>query len=943
MSALLRPRRRAVQDRRSGRIATLALLGTTLAMASLMTPVVAHAKQATSLKMQVQSRRVVMGNNLILQLTARGDFDDLTPPTSDGFDFRQTGRSSQMSLIGARVTRSLVLTYQGVPRRPGKWRVNGAELKLRGKVIARTGSVQISVIDGRAALGPAIPPSDATALARYRGEMFFVRPVFSTMNPYLGQPLVVSYELYWVRGASVQGIRELTEPKFVGFEVEDLLKGQPQRQKQVRIGGRIFFRQVTRKLLVIASDAGKFEVFGPRYEVTVGDLFDSRKSKIGPPPVAIQVRPIPEEGRPKSYEEDAIGQLKLRAHLLERGQPTSSLTVKTGERTVLVYEVSGRGNLLSLPALRPPKLRGMTVTPLPHRADEAVTRTENGVEGKRAWRYLIAFDTPGVHDIPETTWSHFNPALRRFETTRVAGLRVNVKASPGDAVAAKTVAGQAAAGKLGAGKPAPDPATNGTQKPGAGGQPAKARAAPGNNNGEASTSAATAPAKTTGAPAAGALMLRDIAPTAGLANTAHEHFTDTRWFWPASGAPWAGALLLLGLWLLRRRRAQAAPDRAAQNALSDAVAALDAAKDHAELHAVTASYLQARADLRVAGMTSRSLRSALATIGVDEQTASNLITQLEHCDYARFAPGGGDDELRATKAQIAAALGEIDAVVTGSESATQAGQTSVDSRASAVLVILCAITSGIFAQTADAATLDQSFQAANAAFASDDLATARRGYEALLTHGLQAAAVHYNLGNVLTKMDHLGEAVGHYRQAQRLAPAEPLKSDIAHNLKRVRRRLGERARRNHRVLHVFDESPELDVALARAAPRQLLGITVLLTGTLALLFFGLALFNSGGAWARAAAATAVIVQVSAGGWLWHAQRVDREVRHAVVVQEDASLLPCSGDGERLDLPEGLEVRIERQRPDGRVETRLPNGRTGCVAGKSLVTIAEGRR
>jgi hypothetical protein len=65
---------------------------------------------------------------------------------------------------------------------------------------------------------------------------------------------------------------------------------------------------------------------------------------------------------------------------------------------------------------------------------------------------------------------------------------------------------------------------------------------------------------------------------------------------------------------------------------------------------------------------------------------------------------------------------------------------------------------------------------------------------------------------------------------------------------------------------------------------------------------------------------------------------DATVVKAVVVEEDEPLSACTGVGEPIGLPEGLEVRRLRELADGRVEVRLANGRQGCVRAAALYAL-----
>ena len=169
-------------------------------------------------------------------------------------------------------------------------------------------------------------------------------------------------------------------------------------------------------------------------------------------------------------------------------------------------------------------------------------------------------------------------------------------------------------------------------------------------------------------------------------------------------------------------------------------------------------------------------------------------------------------------------------------------------------------------------------------------------------------------------------------------PPELLRADIDASMAAVRLDLGEQSRRRHEILHIFDESPEIDVALARTAPRTVLAVAMLLFG-----FAALALLwrrvRRGRAWkADVWLAPTVLGQLLCAAWLAQAQYVDRTVAGAVVVEEDAPLTTCTGVSEAMGLPEGLEVRKLRELADGRIEVRLANGRQGCLDPKSVQII-----
>jgi len=860
----------------------------------VLLPGLAMAK--VEVRLEVDQNRISTDDQLVLRVTASGDYGDVTPPTSDGFDFRHSGRSTQVSIVGRRMQRSEQHTFTGSPRRPGRYTIGPIIARKDGREVGRSGTVQVQVQDGRAALGPARSPEAATDPRNFAGEAFFVRPVLSSNSPFAGQPFVAEFQLFWNQHAGVQGIAKRGDASFEGLDVEDLIAGQQPEKEAVRFAGRRYMRQTVIKVLLTAPVAGRYEIVGPRFRVEAGDFMSTRAYRISAPPIAIQVRPVPTEGQPANYAKGAIGKLTMRAWLVDRGKPADTLHVKSGERLVFHVEVAGQGNLLGLAPLAPPPVDGMVVEALPGRPDEGVRVGANGHQGVRRWQYLLSFERPDTYKIPALHWSCFDPNDEAYTSHQAGPFEVVVAAAPGT----------------------PPPEVDAAMPP-------------------ATPMPTGAAAPTTGA--TGPLQLRPIAAHAALATTSAAPWTDSPWFWRLAGLPWLIVLLMLVLRTGMHWRARSEPKRRVAGALAVAIQQLRAASErppqqgYVAMRAAVDDYLRTRSGLSLGGLTYRALRRELTARGADEQDVRRLQERLEHCDYARFAPAADrDDDMEQTAIELAATLTRLDEAL---------GDTSAPARA-AVGALLAGLLLAISlpATPVAAATLDEDFTRANKRFVAGEVDGALADWQALLHHGLQSAAVHYNIGNAHARMDRLGRAVGHYKKALRLAPERELRGNVVHNLGVVRARLAERARRRHRILHVFDESPELEVAVAHAAPRSALGLSVLLAGLVALLLTGMLLFGRGrfGLRLRIGLGLAVVVHIVAGAWLMQAERVERSVRHGVVVLEDAPLGPCIGVGETVHLPEGLEVRVIRQRPDGRHQVRLPNGRAGCLPAEAVEEV-----
>ncbi len=862
----------------------------------LCAPVVAWA--AARAQLSISARRVALDEELRVTVSASGEFSQMTELASPGFEFRNAGRQSQVSIVNGDIERVENFTFVGTPLQAGKFTLGPVELYLAGQVVARTAAVEVEVVSQADAAGPAVGADQASDLRRYAGQAAFVRPVLSQTSPVVGEPVILTYELYWSRNTAISGVRETSAPKHGGLDAFDLLKERPEPET-VQIAGRVYQRTVTHRVLLTPAQPGQVRLDGPAFRLDIGDFFESRATKIAASPITLTVRPVPDAGRPPGFDPNSVGSLRASATLSVGGTSGQTHKVKVGERLLLQYEVVGDGNLLNLRPLSPPTIDGMTVEPLPTRATDGVKQSEHGTSGQRAWQYVLSFGRPGRFELPETTFGSYEPKTAVFRVDKLGPFTVEVQAADGAAPPPVVAAPQSAQ----AAGPGVQPVASGTD-PAAG--PPKAAAAPQRHT------------------------PRPIAATLDLLASHSPPWHASPVVPIGAALPWLAMAALAALDWARRRRLRSAPQRAEAAALQGAEAALGACTNlppeaaYGALRVAVGDYLTLHGVADPLNASESVFIDRLRDRGIAELQARELAALLQHCDYARYAPADSrQDDLSATAVKLTQSLRGLEAQWLNSPGSGGA----VTAIAAALLVAMTIAGPG----QAWAGDLDSAFADANRHYVASRFAQAANAYEALLARGVPSAALYYNLANAQYQSDRLGYAVANYRQALRLSPSDALRTDIEGSLALARQDLAELSRRRHEVLHVFDESPEIDVALTRGAPRSLLATVTLLAGAVAL-----------GAWlwrrrsrpadwrpglALGAAAT---VQALAGGWLAFAVYTDRSLVTAIVVAEDAPLQACRGVGEPMGLPEGIEVRKVGELADGRLEVRLANGRQGCV-------------
>ncbi|MBI5611145.1 MAG: BatD family protein, partial [Deltaproteobacteria bacterium] len=642
-------------------------------LALMAVPTTAWAE--VRMQLRVSATRVTLEDQLQVVLSAAGEFDAISELHSDGFDFQQGGHQTQVSIINGAMTRIESFTFVGSPSKPGTFKLGPIEARLGGQVVGKSSAVDVTVAGDEQTAAPGQRPETASDLRTYQGQPVFVRPVLSVTEPYAGQQVIVAWELYWAQNMQLQGIRETSGPKLDGLDPEDLLKDHP-KAEPVRIGGRPYMRQILHRILISAPRAGTYPLVGPTLRVEVGDFFESKAAKLVSPTLEMQVRALPDAGRPADFDPASIGKLAMTATLQVAGKTATSHKVKVGERLLLQVNVSGEGNLLALKPVEPPKLQGMTVEALPGGTRDGVRTGERGSEGTRTWQYILSFSAPGRYELPAMAWTSFDASTGKYARSEAGPFEVVVEGEALPAAAA----------------PAGDPKV---PAPGAG-----------HSGAAVPRGGATAPAQR-GVP-------RPIAPAMGLNADTSLPWHARPWVLAGAALPWLAAAGR-GLWLmLQRRRQRLAPSLARAGAPGrakerlKAAAQLEPGAGYGEAHRIIEQLIEELSGASEAGLADQALRERLAALGLGEAAVRNLADLMQHCDYARYAPGGNRPaDLSSTCDTLAGLVDEL-------ASALQAGKSGKHRTVGhAVLLLLATALLLPFGRPAQAASLEATFAQGN--------------------------------------------------------------------------------------------------------------------------------------------------------------------------------------------------------------------------------------
>ncbi|MCL2414023.1 MAG: BatD family protein [Bacteroidales bacterium] len=134
-------------------------------------------------------------------------------------------------------------------------------------------------------------------------------------------------------------------------------------------------------------------------------------------PVVINVRPLPEQGKPESFRGD-VGRFAFNSEI-------DRTTLRANEALTITVTISGRGNLRHI---RPPEVRWPAdfevFTPT---ITENIQVTENGMSGSKTFQFLAIPRTQGSYSIPPIEFSFFDPTQSRYITHKTEEFRITVE------------------------------------------------------------------------------------------------------------------------------------------------------------------------------------------------------------------------------------------------------------------------------------------------------------------------------------------------------------------------------------------------------------------------------------------------------------------------------------------------------------------------------------
>lgn len=379
---------------------------------------------------KVSKKKLGVNERLKVDFEMDRDGDNFTAPSFAGF--RVVGGPIQsMSHVWNNGQRSFSKTYTYFiqPTAEGTFTIKQAKVEIDGQTY-KTLPVKVTVTKAVA------KPKDGSNSDYIISEGLHLITEVSKGNPYLNEPVTITYKLYVKVGINVNDYKELGKPTFNNFWSQNMqtqMRAQRTTYKgedysYVILKRYVLYPQKTGKQVIepfsidlqVSVPTRRRDVFGRRYETAHKTLSSARR--------IVNVKELPEAGKPADFD-GAVGDFEFQVS-------TSKSSLNATESLQAKIEVSGKGNLklFELPKL---KLPSSLEVYEPEFTERVSTRVD-GMQGKILDSYTVVPQYKGKYPIPSVSFSYFDPEEEAYKTLTSDEIIIDVIEGPVNTVTTDT-------------------------------------------------------------------------------------------------------------------------------------------------------------------------------------------------------------------------------------------------------------------------------------------------------------------------------------------------------------------------------------------------------------------------------------------------------------------------------------------------------------------------
>lgn len=420
-----------------------------LTLLSFSLPGVAASRFTVSVSTQTGSDDIEVGEQFYVYFKLENIDSELSAPDVPGAAvkyFTLSSQSSSFSNYNGKMTRSTSFTYVATCSAVkegsytiGPFSVDGVQSNKATYKIVKSGSGSLSQmrkrqqqqVQSQTQQSVGGDRNDDQSGPKFIGkgnEKLFLKASVSKTTAYEQEAIVYTVKLY-SSYAPIKFIGATEAPKFDGFVVEE----SDETSKSLvyeEYNGHEYATAVIARYIIFPQMTGKLTIKGNTYTVSTDEqeyyddpyfrMLTVRRPvqlNVTPNDLVIDVKALPTP-QPADFS-GGVGQFSISSTL-------PSVSLKTNQPASIVYEVKGSGNLkyIKLPdlnALYPKQLEVFSPTAEVNAAPQGAN-----VVGSVKFDYSFTPLEMGQYEIPQVSLVYFDPSTGRYETSVAKGYTVEV-------------------------------------------------------------------------------------------------------------------------------------------------------------------------------------------------------------------------------------------------------------------------------------------------------------------------------------------------------------------------------------------------------------------------------------------------------------------------------------------------------------------------------------
>jgi hypothetical protein len=384
----------------------------------------------------VSKSNVGLKEQFQVTFTLNGDGKNFKPPVlKDFFVVAGPSQSTSMQIVNGNMSQSVSYTYVIQPKTEGSFKIGPASIEAAGNVLR---SNVVSVTVSKTSANSAADPEEEN-IQKQIAESLFIKVIPDKTTALRGEGVRVTYKLF--SKIDLVNLNLTKMPTLNGFWSQDIEHSKKLELKREVINGTNYITAELKQAIVFPQREGVLEL-DPMEAETVVRVRVKRKSRGYDPfedffndpffggshqdmnyivksdPVKITVKPLPERA-PEGYS-GAVGNFSMESYI---DKPET----KSNEPVSLKIKISGSGNLKFIDPVKlllPPDVESYEP-----KISDNISINSKGVSGVRTFEYLLIPRHAGNYKIKPVAFSYFSLGKQKYIT--LTSPEFSLKVTPG--------------------------------------------------------------------------------------------------------------------------------------------------------------------------------------------------------------------------------------------------------------------------------------------------------------------------------------------------------------------------------------------------------------------------------------------------------------------------------------------------------------------------------